>query len=118
MLLNRASTLYCPGIQAFESQLIEGRTIQSHLLVCGIFNAGFDGNQMAVHLLLGVKAQAEARTLTLSTNSILEPFDGHPVAIPSQDMIIGLLRLAPTLDLSVPVKKDEDGNLVTPYFSS
>ncbi|MBB1516678.1 DNA-directed RNA polymerase subunit beta' [Tessaracoccus sp. MC1679] len=89
VLLNRAPTLHRLGIQAFEPQLIEGKAIQIHPLVCTAFNADFDGDQMAVHLPLSVEAQAEARILMLSTNNILKPADGRPVTMPTQDMIIG-----------------------------
>ncbi len=93
VLLNRAPTLHRLDIQAFEPQLIEGKAIQIHPLVCGAFNADFDGDQMAVHLPLSAEAQAEARVLMLSTNNILKPSDGRPVTMPSQDMIIGLFWL-------------------------
>lgn len=93
VLLNRAPTLHRLGIQAFEPQLIEGKAIQIHPLVCGAFNADFDGDQMAVHLPLSAEAQAEARILMLSTNNILKPSDGRPVTMPSQDMIIGIFWL-------------------------
>ncbi|MFC2433676.1 MAG: DNA-directed RNA polymerase subunit beta', partial [Peptidiphaga sp.] len=93
VLLNRAPTLHRLGIQAFEPQLIEGKAIQLHPLVCGAFNADFDGDQMAVHLPLGAEAQAEARILMLSSNNILKPSDGRPVTMPSQDMIIGTYYL-------------------------
>src|SRR4051812_43367820 len=93
VLLNRAPTLHRLGIQAFEPQLIEGKAIQTPPLVCGAFNADFDGDQMAVHLPLSAEAQAEARILMLSTNNILKPSDGRPVTMPSQDMIIGLFWL-------------------------
>ena len=96
VLLNRAPTLHRLGIQAFEPQLIEGKAIQIHPLVCSAFNADFDGDQMAVHLPLSAEAQAEARLLMLSTNNILKPSDGRPVTMPTQDMIIGLYFL--TLD--------------------
>ncbi|TXL58036.1 DNA-directed RNA polymerase subunit beta' [Aeromicrobium terrae] len=96
VLLNRAPTLHRLGIQAFEPQLIEGKAIQIHPLVCSAFNADFDGDQMAVHLPLSAEAQAEARILMLSTNNILKPADGRPVTMPTQDMIIGLYFL--TLD--------------------
>ena len=118
VLLNRAPTLHRLGIQAFEPQLIEGKAIQLHPLACGAFNADFDGDQMAVHLPLGAEAQAEARILMLSTNNILKPSDGRPVAMPSQDMIIGLFHLTSNPDPSIPVETDEDGNPVVPYFSS
>ncbi|GAA1051199.1 DNA-directed RNA polymerase subunit beta' [Arthrobacter russicus] len=93
VLLNRAPTLHRLGIQAFEPQLVEGKAIQLHPLVCGAFNADFDGDQMAVHLPLSPEAQAEARILMLSSNNILKPSDGRPVTLPSQDMIIGLYHL-------------------------
>ncbi|KHL16332.1 DNA-directed RNA polymerase subunit beta' [Mumia flava] len=93
VLLNRAPTLHRLGIQAFEPQLIEGKAIQIHPLVCSAFNADFDGDQMAVHLPLSAEAQAEARVLMLSTNNILKPADGRPVTMPTQDMVIGLYFL-------------------------
>ncbi|VXB27449.1 RNA polymerase (beta' subunit) [Microbacterium sp. 8M] len=93
VLLNRAPTLHRLGIQAFEPQLVEGKAIQLHPLVCAAFNADFDGDQMAVHLPLSVEAQAEARVLMLASNNILKPSDGRPVTLPSQDMIIGLHHL-------------------------
>ena len=93
VLLNRAPTLHRLGIQAFEPQLIEGKALQLHPLACAAFNADFDGDQMAVHLPLSPEAQAEARILMLSSNNILKPSDGRPVALPAQDMIIGLNHL-------------------------
>ncbi|MBC6458518.1 DNA-directed RNA polymerase subunit beta' [Actinomadura sp. HBU206391] len=93
VLLNRAPTLHRLGIQAFEPQLVEGKAIQIHPLVCTAFNADFDGDQMAVHLPLSAEAQAEARILMLSTNNILKPSDGKPVTMPTQDMVIGLYWL-------------------------
>ncbi len=93
VLLNRAPTLHRLGIQAFEPQLVEGKAIQIHPLVCTAFNADFDGDQMAVHLPLSAEAQAEARILMLSTNNVLKPADGKPVTMPTQDMIIGLFHL-------------------------
>ncbi len=93
VLLNRAPTLHRLGIQAFEPQLVEGKAIQLHPLVCAAFNADFDGDQMAVHLPLSVEAQAEARVLMLASNNILKPSDGRPVATPTQDMIIGLFHM-------------------------
>ncbi|MBS41671.1 MAG: DNA-directed RNA polymerase subunit beta' [Nocardioides sp.] len=98
VLLNRAPTLHRLGIQAFEPQLIEGKAIQIHPLVCTAFNADFDGDQMAVHLPLSAEAQAEARILMLSTNNILKPSDGRPVTMPTQDMIIGLFFLTAQRD--------------------
>ncbi|WP_165984436.1 DNA-directed RNA polymerase subunit beta' [Streptomyces sp. YIM 98790] len=94
VLLNRAPTLHRLGIQAFEPQLVEGKAIQIHPLVCTAFNADFDGDQMAVHLPLSAEAQAEARILMLSSNNILKPADGRPVTMPTQDMIIGLFFLS------------------------
>ncbi|MBA3489411.1 MAG: DNA-directed RNA polymerase subunit beta', partial [Longispora sp.] len=93
VLLNRAPTLHRLGIQAFEPQLVEGKAIQIHPLVCTAFNADFDGDQMAVHVPLSAEAQAEARVLMLSSNNILKPSDGKPVTMPTQDMIIGLYHL-------------------------
>src|SRR6266498_3221049 len=93
VLLNRAPTLHRLGIQAFEPQLVEGKAIQIHPLVCTAFNADFDGDQMAVHVPLSAEAQAEARILMLSTNNILKPADGKPVTMPTQDMVIGLYHL-------------------------
>ena len=98
VLLNRAPTLHRLGIQAFEPQLVEGKAIQLHPLVCAAFNADFDGDQMAVHLPLSPEAQAEARILMLSSNNILKPSDGRAVAVPSQDMIIGLNHLTQVRD--------------------
>ncbi|QBF46939.1 DNA-directed RNA polymerase subunit beta' [Janibacter limosus] len=99
VLLNRAPTLHRLGIQAFEPQLIEGKAIQIHPLVCTAFNADFDGDQMAVHLPLSAEAQAEARILMLSSNNILKPADGRPVTMPTQDMIIGLFHLTSEVPL-------------------
>ena len=93
VMLNRAPTLHRLGIQAFEPVLIEGKAIQLHPLVCTAFNADFDGDQMAVHLPLSVEAQAEARILMLSSNNILSPAHGRPVAVPTQDMILGCYYL-------------------------
>ncbi|MCL6538165.1 MAG: DNA-directed RNA polymerase subunit beta' [Acidothermus sp.] len=93
VLLNRAPTLHRLGIQAFEPQLVEGKAIQIHPLVCAAFNADFDGDQMAVHLPLSAEAQAEARILMLSSNNILKPADGRPVTMPSQDMVLGIYYL-------------------------
>jgi DNA-directed RNA polymerase subunit beta' len=98
VLLNRAPTLHRLGIQAFEPQLVEGKAIQLHPLVCAAFNADFDGDQMAVHLPLSVEAQAEARILMLASNNILKPSDGRPVTLPTQDMIIGLHHLTTLKD--------------------
>jgi DNA-directed RNA polymerase subunit beta' len=90
VLLNRAPTLHRLGIQAFEPVLVEGKAIQVHPLVCSAFNADFDGDQMAVHVPLSPEAQAEARVLMLSTQNILLPANGFPIAVPSQDMVLGL----------------------------
>jgi DNA-directed RNA polymerase subunit beta' len=90
VLLNRAPTLHRLGIQAFEPVLVEGKAIQIHPLVCAAFNADFDGDQMAVHVPLSPEAQAEARVLMLSTQNILLPANGFPIAVPSQDMVLGL----------------------------
>ena len=93
ILLNRAPTLHRLGIQAFEPILVEGKAIQIHPLVCAAFNADFDGDQMAVHIPLSVEAQIEAQTLMLSTQNILSPANGRPLAIPSQDMVLGCYYL-------------------------
>jgi DNA-directed RNA polymerase subunit beta' len=93
VLLNRAPTLHRLGIQAFEPQLVEGKAIQIHPLVCTAFNADFDGDQMAVHLPLSAEAQAEARILMLSSNNILSPAHGRPITSPTQDMVLGLYFL-------------------------
>ena len=94
VLLNRAPTLHRLGIQAFEPQLVEGKAIQIHPLVCAAFNADFDGDQMAVHLPLSAESQAEARILMLSSNNILSPASGRPITAPSHEMIIGLYFLS------------------------
>ena len=109
VLLNRAPTLHRLGIQAFEPQLIEGKAIQIHPLVCTAFNADFDGDQMAVHLPLSAEAQAEARILMLSSNNILSPANGRPITTPTQDMVLGIYNLT----MGVPVGGDE-----IPAFSS
>ena len=93
VMLNRAPTLHRLGIQAFEPILVEGKAIKLHPLVCTAFNADFDGDQLAVHLPLSVEAQAEARFLMLSPNNLLKPSDGGPVAVPSQDMVLGIYYL-------------------------
>ncbi len=93
VLLNRAPTLHRLGIQAFEPQLVEGKAIQIHPLVCTAFNADFDGDQMAVHLPLSAEAQAEARILMLSSNNILSPASGRPITMPGQDMVTGVYFL-------------------------
>ena len=93
VMLNRAPTLHRLGIQAFEPVLVEGRAIKLHPLVCAAYNADFDGDQMAAHLPLSVEAQAECRFLLLSPNNLLKPSDGAPVAVPSQDMVLGIYYL-------------------------
>src|ERR1700760_720475 len=98
VFLNRAPTLHRLGIQAFEPVLVEGKAIQIHPLVCTAFNADFDGDQMAVHLPLSAEAQAEARILMLSANNILSPASGRPIAVPSQDMIIGHFYMTEEVD--------------------
>ncbi len=125
VLLNRAPTLHRLGIQAFEPQLVEGKAIQIHPLVCSAFNADFDGDQMAVHVPLSAEAQAEARILMLSSNNILKPADGRPVTMPTQDMIIGLFHLTSisgrsevVVDEGVEVPTDADGNPPLRRFST
>ena len=107
VMLNRAPTLHRLGIQAFEPILVEGRAIKLHPLVCTAFNADFDGDQMAVHLPLSAEAQAEARFLMLAANNLLKPSDGRPVAVPSQDMVLGSYYLTMKKD-----DKDENGNYI------
>ena len=104
-MLNRAPTLHRLGIQAFEPVLVEGKAIQIHPLVCTAFNADFDGDQMAVHVPLSAEAQAEARILMLSTNNILSPAHGRPIAAPTQDMILGIYYLTLEPDRA---EKDEE----------
>ena len=103
VMLNRAPTLHRLGIQAFEPVLVEGRAIKLHPLVCTAFNADFDGDQMAVHLPISAEAQAEARFLMLAANNLLKPSDGRPVAVPSQDMLLGSYYLT----LQKPGEKGE-----------
>ena len=105
VLLNRAPTLHRLGIQAFEPVLVEGKAIQVHPLVCHAFNADFDGDQMAVHVPLSAEAQAEARVLMLSTNNILSPAHGRPIAVPTQDMVLGIYYL--TLEPDRPENDEE-----------
>ncbi|MCH9736703.1 MAG: DNA-directed RNA polymerase subunit beta' [Actinomycetia bacterium] len=113
VLLNRAPTLHRLGIQAFEPQLVEGKAIQLHPLVCEAFNADFDGDQMAVHLPLSAEAQAEARILMLSSNNILSPASGRPLAMPRLDMVTGLYYLTTEIEGEtgeyVPGAKDQSG---------
>lgn len=106
VMLNRAPTLHRLGIQAFEPILVEGKAIKLHPLVCTAFNADFDGDQMAVHLPLSVEAQAECRFLLLSPNNLLKPSDGGPVAVPSQDMVLGIYYL--TLEKLRDYSKESD----------
>src|SRR3712207_502396 len=108
-LLTRAPPLPIFGIQAFEPQLVEGKAIQLHPLVCEAFNADFDGDQMAVHLPLSAEAQAEARVLMLSSNNILSPASGRPLAMPRLDMVTGLYHLTRLV---------EDGHGAGQAFSS
>ena len=112
VLLNRAPTLHRLGIQAFEPVLVEGKAIQLHPLVCTAFNADFDGDQMAVHVPLSLEAQAEARVLMLASNNILKPSDGRPVAVPTQDMIIGLYHMTTKIEL------DDEAASKAPAFGS
>jgi len=102
VLLNRAPTLHRLGIQAFEPVLVEGKAIKLHPLVCPAYNADFDGDQMAVHLPLSVEAQAESRLLMLSTTNILNPSDGAPITVPTQDMVLGIFYLT-------TIKEDRKG---------
>jgi DNA-directed RNA polymerase subunit beta' len=111
VLLNRAPTLHRLGIQAFEPVLVEGKAIKIHPLVCTAFNADFDGDQMAVHVPLSAEAQAEARILMLSTNNILSPAHGRPIATPTQDMVLGLYYL--TLAQNEQIEDE-----ATPVFGS
>src|SRR5205814_4108963 len=93
VLLNRAPTLHRLGIQAFEPVLVEGKAIEIHPLVCTAFNADFDGDQMAVHIPLSPEAQIEAAVLMLASNNILSPANGQPIAVPSQDIVLGCYYL-------------------------
>jgi DNA-directed RNA polymerase subunit beta' len=118
VMLNRAPTLHRLGIQAFEPVLVEGRAIKLHPLACTAFNADFDGDQMAVHVPLSAEAQAEARMLMLAANNLLKPADGKPVAVPTQDMIIGsyYLTMIKEGEPGEPtVEKDAEGNEYTRY---
>ena len=111
VMLNRAPTLHRLGIQAFEPILVEGKAIKLHPLVCTAFNADFDGDQMAVHLPLSVEAQAECRFMLLSPNNLLKPSDGGPVAVPSQDMVLGIYYL--TMRKLADHKEDKDVHAVS-----
>jgi len=108
VLLNRAPTLHRLGIQAFEPQLVEGKAIQVHPLVCSAFNADFDGDQMAVHVPLSAEAQAEARILMLSSNNILSPAHGAPLATPTQDMVLGIYYITYGKDAEELERLDAD----------
>ena len=115
VMLNRAPTLHRLGIQAFETVLVEGRALKLHPLVCTAFNADFDGDQMAVHVPLSAEAQAEARFLMLSANNLLRPQDGKPVAVPTQDMILGSFYLTIVRDDEAgawAVEKDKNDSLI------
>ena len=115
VMLNRAPTLHRLGIQAFEPILVEGRAIKLHPLVCTAFNADFDGDQMAVHLPLSVEAQAECRFLMLSPNNLLKPSDGGVVAVPSQDMVLGIYWLT---QLREEAPRDGDGRFTGKFYKS
>ncbi len=117
VMLNRAPTLHRLGIQAFEPVLVEGRAIKLHPLACTAFNADFDGDQMAVHVPLSAEAQAEARMLMLAANNLLKPSDGKPVAVPTQDMVIGsyYLTMIKTGEPGEPRVEEIDGEEITRY---
>ena len=117
VMLNRAPTLHRLGIQAFEPVLVEGRAIKLHPLACTAFNADFDGDQMAVHVPLSAEAQAEARMLMLAANNLLKPSDGKPVAVPTQDMVIGsyYLTMIKEGEAGCPRTEVVDGEEVTRY---
>ena len=117
VMLNRAPTLHRLGIQAFEPVLVEGRAIKLHPLACTAFNADFDGDQMAVHVPLSAEAQAEARMLMLAANNLLKPSDGKPVAVPTQDMVIGsyYLTMIKEGEAGAPRTEIINGEEVTKY---
>ena len=117
VMLNRAPTLHRLGIQAFEPILVEGKAIKLHPLVCTAFNADFDGDQMAVHLPLSVEAQAECRFLLLSPNNLLKPSDGGPVAVPSQDMVLGIYYLTMEKYAELSDEEKENAVIVKEYMS-
>ncbi len=117
VMLNRAPTLHRLGIQAFEPILVEGKAIKLHPLVCTAYNADFDGDQMAVHLPLSVEAQAECRFLLLSPNNLLKPSDGGPVAVPSQDMVLGIYYLTMEKYSSFTEEEIEKATIVKEYLS-
>jgi DNA-directed RNA polymerase subunit beta' len=118
VLLNRAPTLHRMGIQAFEPVLVEGNAIRIHPLVCGGFNADFDGDQMAVHLPLSVEAQAEAHVLMLSTHNIFSPANGKPIISPSQDIVMGVYFLTTTVASIDSSRPSEDDKKRLPRFKS
>ena len=105
VILNRAPTLHRLGVQAFEAKLIEGLAIELHPLVCAAFNADFDGDQMAVHIPLSLEAQLEARVLMMSTNNILNPSNGKPIIVPSQDMVLGIYYLSQSIEKDIKDRK-------------
>ncbi|MBE5947304.1 MAG: DNA-directed RNA polymerase subunit beta' [Lachnospiraceae bacterium] len=117
VMLNRAPTLHRLGIQAFEPILVEGKAIKLHPLVCTAYNADFDGDQMAVHLPLSVEAQAECRFLLLSPNNLLKPSDGGPVAVPSQDMVLGIYYLTMEKYSSFDEEEAAKATIVKEYLS-
>jgi DNA-directed RNA polymerase subunit beta' len=115
VLLNRAPTLHRLGIQAFQPKLIEGKAIRLHPLVTTAFNADFDGDQMAVHLPLGNAAILEAQMLMLASHNILNPANGAPIAVPSQDMVLGLYYITKgKLSVEGDVVKGQDGIFYSP----
>jgi len=120
VLLNRAPTLHRLGIQAFEPQLVEGKAIQIHPLVCSAFNADFDGDQMAVHVPLSDKAVQEARELMLSTKNLLKPADGMPIVGPSKDMVLGIyyLTMDPTVEIAALVEHADEFRSIESINSS
>ncbi len=117
VMLNRAPTLHRLGIQAFEPILVEGKAIKLHPLVCTAYNADFDGDQMAVHLPLSVEAQAECRFLLLSPNNLLKPSDGGPVAVPSQDMVLGIYYLTMEKYAELSPEEAVDATIAKEYLS-
>ncbi|MBZ0296055.1 MAG: DNA-directed RNA polymerase subunit beta', partial [Anaerolineae bacterium] len=120
VLLNRAPTLHRLGIQAFEPQLVEGKAIQIHPLVCAAFNADFDGDQMAVHVPLSEKAVSEARERMLSTKNLLKPADGQPIVGPSKDMVLGCyyLTMDPTVEIITLKKRADDFRSIESIYNS
>ncbi|MBE5944191.1 MAG: DNA-directed RNA polymerase subunit beta' [Lachnospiraceae bacterium] len=117
VMLNRAPTLHRLGIQAFEPILVEGKAIKLHPLVCTAYNADFDGDQMAVHLPLSVEAQSECRFLLLSPNNLLKPSDGGPVAVPSQDMVLGIYYLTMEKYAQLSPEEEETAVVVKEYLA-